>query len=66
MILQGDPAGAHVWTHVNGENVLRIGMGFSKENNLAEITFTGIAEERLWRLLTERREIAMQQIPTFG
>ena len=56
MILQGDPNGAHVWAHISKQNEMRIGMGVAKYDNQVEITFTPVAEERLWRLLNKRRD----------
>lgn len=56
MILQGDPNDVHVFVHESKDGFVRIGMGVAPNDNLVEITFTPVAEERLWRMLNLRRE----------
>ena len=58
MILQGDPKGIHVFAHVTKKRkVLKIGMGEGPDRALGSIiALTTVAEERLWRLLNERRD----------
>lgn len=58
MILQGDPKGIHVFAHVTKKRkVLKIGMGEGPDRTLGSIiALTTVAEERLWRLLNERRD----------
>ena len=58
MILQGSPEGIHVFAHVTKKRkVLKIGMGDGPHRTVGSImALTPIAEERLWRLLNERRD----------
>ena len=61
MILQGNPEGPHVWAHVSEKrDTFRMGMGIAKDNNQVEISFTPVAEERLWRILDARRNDTVQ------
>ena len=63
MILQGDPGGIHVFAHVTKKRkVLKIGMGDGPDRTYGSvIALTTIAEERLWRLLNERRDAWLTQ-----
>lgn len=58
MILQGDPQGVHIFAHVTEKRkVLKIGMGDGPRQTIGGVfALTPVAEERLWRLLNERRE----------
>jgi len=65
MILQGDPKGIHVFAHVTKKReVLKVGMGDGPSRTVGSvIALTPIAEERLWRLLNERRDAALSTTP---
>ena len=64
MILQGNPKHEHVFAHISDDGLMRIGMSDTPDpigrGVGSEITLTPIAEERLWRLLNERRQLWLE------